>query len=75
VRDSVACWGASSSDVRTSPGRPPEHQWIEAADNYARLHRGNDVQVVRETLAALEVRLDRCGSSAYIARLSSISTP
>jgi two-component system, LytTR family, response regulator len=33
-------------------------EWIEAADNYVRLHRGNDVQVVRETLAALEVRLD-----------------
>ena len=39
---------------------PPESvDWIEAADNYVRMHRGADVHVVRETLAALELRLDR----------------
>jgi two-component system LytT family response regulator len=33
-------------------------EWIETADNYIRLHRGDRVDVVRETLAAFEVRLD-----------------
>lgn len=32
--------------------------WIEAADNYVRLHKGAQVRVVRETLAGLEARLD-----------------
>jgi two-component system LytT family response regulator len=32
--------------------------WIEAADNYARLHVGPERHLVRETMANLEVRLD-----------------
>lgn len=38
-------------DVRTV-------DWIEAADNYVRLHCGNREHVVRETLASLERQLD-----------------
>src|SRR5262249_3953981 len=34
-------------------------EWVEAADNYVRLHTAEHVHVARETLAALEVRLDR----------------
>ena len=32
--------------------------WIEAADNYARLHVGPERHLVRETMASLEARLD-----------------
>ena len=32
--------------------------WIEAADNYARLHVGTERHLVRETMASLEARLD-----------------
>jgi two-component system, LytTR family, response regulator len=32
--------------------------WIEAADNYARLHAGTERHLVRETMASLEARLD-----------------
>jgi two-component system, LytTR family, response regulator len=35
-----------------------ELDWIEAADNYVRLHRNQDVYLIRETLSALESRLD-----------------
>lgn len=35
-----------------------EIDWIEAADNYARIHAGRDVHLVRETLQSLEGRLD-----------------
>jgi two-component system, LytTR family, response regulator len=37
---------------------PENIEWIEAADNYVRLHRASEFNVVRETLTALEVRLD-----------------
>jgi two-component system LytT family response regulator len=33
-------------------------EWIEAADNYVRLHTTNEAYVTRETLASLEDRLD-----------------
>ncbi|HKA23753.1 MAG TPA: LytTR family DNA-binding domain-containing protein [Candidatus Eisenbacteria bacterium] len=32
--------------------------WMEAADNYVQLHSGRRVYMVRETLAAMEARLD-----------------
>ena len=32
--------------------------WIEAADNYARLHVGAERHLIRETMASLEARLD-----------------
>jgi len=38
--------------------RKDEIDWIEAADNYVRLHVGTDSHLLRETLGALESRLD-----------------
>jgi two-component system, LytTR family, response regulator len=38
---------------------PESIEWIEAADNYVRLHTTDRVHMARETLAALETRLDR----------------
>jgi two-component system LytT family response regulator len=35
-----------------------EVDWIEAADNYVRLHAGAERHLVRETMAAMEARLD-----------------
>jgi two-component system LytT family response regulator len=35
-----------------------EISWIEAADNYARVHSAKAVHLIRETLASLEQRLD-----------------
>jgi two-component system LytT family response regulator len=35
-----------------------EVDWIEAADNYVRVHAGADRHLVRETMAAMEARLD-----------------
>ncbi len=35
-----------------------EIDWIEAADNYARLHAGSDTHLLRETMNSLESRLD-----------------
>ena len=35
-----------------------EVDWIEAADNYVRLHAGAERHLVRETMAAMETRLD-----------------
>jgi len=35
-----------------------ELDWVEAADNYVRLHRNQEVFLIRETLTALEGRLD-----------------
>lgn len=35
-----------------------ELDWLEAADNYVRLHVGKEVHLVRETLTALESSLD-----------------
>lgn len=38
--------------------RAEEVDWVEAAGNYAKLHAGRDVHLLRETLNALETRLD-----------------
>jgi len=35
-----------------------EIDWIEAADNYVRLHAGRDTHILRETMSSLESRLD-----------------
>lgn len=35
-----------------------EIDWVEAADNYVRIHAGADAHLVRETLQSLEGRLD-----------------
>jgi two-component system, LytTR family, response regulator len=35
-----------------------EVEWIEAADNYVRVHAGTERHLVRETMAAMEARLD-----------------
>jgi two-component system LytT family response regulator len=32
--------------------------WIEAADNYARVHAGAERHLIRETMGSLEARLD-----------------
>lgn len=39
--------------------RVDEIDWIEAADNYVRVHVGKEAHLVRETLQALEKRLDQ----------------
>ena len=38
--------------------RTDEIDWIEAAGNYVRLHVGNDAHLLRETMNAIEARLD-----------------
>ncbi len=38
--------------------RVEEIDWIEAADNYVRLHAGRESHLIRETLQSLEKRLD-----------------
>ncbi len=38
--------------------RVEEIDWIEAADNYVRVHAGREAHLMRETLQALEKRLD-----------------
>jgi two-component system LytT family response regulator len=38
--------------------RVEEIDWVEAADNYVRIHVGRDAHLVRETLQSLECRLD-----------------
>ncbi len=38
--------------------RTDEIDWIEAADNYVRLHIGPESHLLRETLTSLETRLD-----------------
>jgi two-component system, LytTR family, response regulator len=35
-----------------------EIDWIEAADNYVRVHAGSERHLLRETMASLEARLD-----------------
>jgi two-component system, LytTR family, response regulator len=35
-----------------------EIDWVEAADNYVRLHSGNNTHLLRETMNSLEQRLD-----------------
>jgi two-component system LytT family response regulator len=48
--------------VKSSGGaffvRPEEVDWIEAADNYVRLHVGATSHLVRESLRTLEIKLD-----------------
>lgn len=39
--------------------RTSEIDWIEAADNYIRLHAGRDSHLIRETMASVEQQLDR----------------
>ena len=43
---------------RLSFVRLDEIDWIEAADNYVRLHVGRDEHLIRETMSGLESRLD-----------------
>src|SRR5947209_12202595 len=54
--------GADHIAVKSSGGvsflRAEEVDWVEAAGNYAKLHSGGDVHLIRETLNALESRLD-----------------
>lgn len=38
--------------------RQEDIDWIEAADNYVNLHAGTDTHLIRETMNALEQRLD-----------------
>ena len=38
--------------------RAEEVDWVEAADNYVRVHVGHDAHLVRETLNAMQTRLD-----------------
>ena len=38
--------------------RAEEIDWIEAADNYVRIHAGSDSHLLRETMQSLERRLD-----------------
>ena len=39
--------------------RTTEIDWIEAADNYIRLHAGKESHLIRETMASVEQQLDR----------------
>jgi two-component system LytT family response regulator len=39
--------------------RVDEIDWIEAADNYVRLHAGRETHLIRETMNHLETKLDR----------------
>ena len=48
---------AVKGDGRVVFVRTPDVDWIEAMDNYVRLHVGRDVHVMRETLSSLETRL------------------
>ena len=41
--------------------RPDEIDWVESAANYVRLHAGRDTHLVRDTLAAMEQRLEPHG--------------
>ena len=43
---------------RTVLLRVSEVDWIEAAANYLRLHRGREVHLLRETMNSIEARLD-----------------
>ena len=38
--------------------RVEEIDWIEAADNYVRVHAGKEAHLIRETLQSIETRLD-----------------
>jgi len=54
--------------------RTDEIDWIEAAGNYVKLHIGGDTHLLRETMNAVEAKLDSICSSASIARISSTSS-
>jgi len=41
--------------------RPTEVDWIEAADNYVRLHCGRVTHIIRTTLGEVEARLEWAG--------------
>ena len=63
LEDLSARGGRSDRVVVRSAGRivflpTAEIDWIEAADNYVRLHAGKQVHVMRETMQALEQMLD-----------------
>ena len=51
--------------------RTDEIDWIDAAGNYVRLHVKGESHLFRETMNAMEARLDRAASSASTARTSS----
>ena len=46
------------SDGRIYFVRIDDVDWIEAAANYVRMHVGNEIHLLRETLTALEKKLD-----------------
>jgi two-component system LytT family response regulator len=49
---------AIKSGGRVSFVRTEEIDWVEAAGNYLRLHAGDDIHLLRETMSGLEARLD-----------------
>jgi two-component system LytT family response regulator len=49
---------AVKHDGRTSFVAVRDIDWVEAADNYVRLHVGTSAHLLRETMAALEAKLD-----------------
>jgi two-component system LytT family response regulator len=49
---------AIRSGGRLQSLRVEEIQWLEAADNYVRIHTGKGAHLIRETLSQLEQRLD-----------------
>jgi two-component system LytT family response regulator len=48
---------AVKSDGRIIFLRLPDIDWVEAADNYVKLHVGNETHMLRETMASLESKL------------------
>lgn len=50
---------AVKSDGRIILVKLEEVYWIEAADNYVKLHAANEAHMLRETMSALEKRLPR----------------
>ena len=42
----------------TAQGPQADIDWIEAADNYARIHAGRESHLLRETMGNLEKKLD-----------------
>ncbi len=51
-------WLAVKKPGRIQLRRTEEIDWIESAGNYVSLHSGGTTQLLRETMAALERRLD-----------------
>jgi two-component system LytT family response regulator len=58
ARDSSLTRILVRSEGRMSFVRVDEIDWIQAADNYVRIHAGRESHLVRDTLASLEARLD-----------------